>query len=54
MTLQVLLLSALKMQLKFKKVGRLANLEAIVKADPNEGTVGIGHTVGLHRVVHPI
>ena len=27
-----------------KKVGRLANLEAIVKADPNEGTVGIGHT----------
>lgn len=27
-----------------KKVGRLANLEAIVKSDPNEGTVGIGHT----------
>ena len=27
-----------------KKVGRLANLEAIVKADPNGGTVGIGHT----------
>ncbi|MDU6959724.1 MAG: glutamine--fructose-6-phosphate transaminase (isomerizing) [Veillonella dispar] len=27
-----------------KKVGRLANLEAIVKAEPNEGTVGIGHT----------
>ena len=27
-----------------KKVGRLANLEAIVKTDPNEGTVGIGHT----------
>ena len=27
-----------------KKVGRLANLEAIVKVDPNEGTVGIGHT----------
>lgn len=27
-----------------KKVGRLANLEAIVKADPNEGNVGIGHT----------
>ena len=27
-----------------KKVGRLANLEAIVKADPNEGTIGIGHT----------
>ena len=27
-----------------KKVGRLANLEAIVKADPNEGSVGIGHT----------
>lgn len=27
-----------------KKVGRLANLEAIAKADPNEGTVGIGHT----------
>ncbi|WP_308518917.1 glutamine--fructose-6-phosphate transaminase (isomerizing) [uncultured Veillonella sp.] len=27
-----------------KKVGRLANLEVIVKADPNEGTVGIGHT----------
>ncbi|HCK94816.1 MAG TPA: glutamine--fructose-6-phosphate transaminase (isomerizing) [Veillonella dispar] len=27
-----------------KKVGRLANLESIVKADPNEGTVGIGHT----------
>ena len=27
-----------------KKVGRLANLEAIVKADPNEGKVGIGHT----------
>jgi len=27
-----------------KKVGRLANLEAVVKADPNEGTVGIGHT----------
>lgn len=27
-----------------KKVGRLANLAAIVKADPNPGTVGIGHT----------
>ena len=27
-----------------KKVGRLANLETIVKADPNDGTVGIGHT----------
>lgn len=27
-----------------KKVGRLANLEAIVKEDPNPGTVGIGHT----------
>ena len=27
-----------------KKVGRLSNLETIVKADPNEGTVGIGHT----------
>lgn len=27
-----------------KKVGRLANLEAIVKQDPNEGVVGIGHT----------
>ena len=27
-----------------KKVGRLANLVAIVKADPNEGSVGIGHT----------
>ena len=27
-----------------KKVGRLANLEAIVKQDPNEGIVGIGHT----------
>ena len=27
-----------------KMVGRLANLEAIVKADPNEGTVGIGQT----------
>ena len=33
--------NAIKIQ---KKVGRLANLEAIVKADPNEGTVGIGHT----------
>ena len=27
-----------------KKVGRLANLEAMVKADPNPGHVGIGHT----------
>ena len=27
-----------------KKVGRLANLEAIVKADSNEGTIGIGQT----------
>lgn len=27
-----------------KKVGRLANLEAVVKADPNPGHVGIGHT----------
>lgn len=27
-----------------KKVGRLANLEAIVKADPNPGHIGIGHT----------
>lgn len=27
-----------------KKVGRLANLVAIVEADPNEGTIGIGHT----------
>ncbi|WP_251424710.1 glutamine--fructose-6-phosphate transaminase (isomerizing) [Veillonella agrestimuris] len=27
-----------------KKVGRLSNLAAIVKADPNPGTVGIGHT----------
>ena len=27
-----------------KKVGRLANLEAIVKQDPNEGVVGIVHT----------
>ena len=27
-----------------KKVGRLTNLEAIVKQDPNEGVVGIGHT----------
>lgn len=33
--------NAIKIQ---KKVGRLANLETIVKADPNEGTVGIGHT----------
>ena len=33
--------NAIKIQ---KKVGRLANLEAIVKAGPNEGTVGIGHT----------
>lgn len=33
--------NAIKIQ---KKVGRLTNLEAIVKADPNEGTVGIGHT----------
>lgn len=33
--------NAIKIQ---KKVGRLANLEAIVKANPNEGTVGIGHT----------
>ena len=33
--------NAIKIQ---NKVGRLANLEAIVKADPNEGTVGIGHT----------
>lgn len=27
-----------------KKVGRLANLEAVVKADPNPGFMGIGHT----------
>ena len=27
-----------------KKVGRLANLEAIVKQDSNQGVVGIGHT----------
>lgn len=27
-----------------KKVGRLANLAAIVEANPNEGTIGIGHT----------
>lgn len=27
-----------------KKVGRLANLEAVVKSDPNPGHVGIGHT----------
>lgn len=27
-----------------KKVGRLANLEGVVKADPNPGFVGIGHT----------
>jgi len=27
-----------------KKVGRLANLEAVVKADPNPGCIGIGHT----------
>lgn len=27
-----------------KKMGRLANLEAIVKADPNPGHIGIGHT----------
>ncbi|WP_288302018.1 glutamine--fructose-6-phosphate transaminase (isomerizing) [uncultured Veillonella sp.] len=27
-----------------KKVGRLANLEAVVKADSNPGHVGIGHT----------
>ena len=27
-----------------KKMGRLANLEAIVKADPNVGHIGIGHT----------
>lgn len=27
-----------------KKVGRLANLQAIVKEDPNPGHVGIGHT----------
>lgn len=27
-----------------KKVGRLANLEAIVKADPNPGHIGVGHT----------
>ncbi|MBS4913442.1 MAG: glutamine--fructose-6-phosphate transaminase (isomerizing) [Veillonella sp.] len=27
-----------------KKVGRLANLQSIVKADPNLGHVGIGHT----------
>ena len=33
--------NAIKIQ---KKVGRLSNLETIVKADPNEGTVGIGHT----------
>lgn len=33
--------NAIKIQ---KKVGRLANLAAIVEADPNEGTIGIGHT----------
>ncbi|MDU7788411.1 MAG: isomerizing glutamine--fructose-6-phosphate transaminase, partial [Veillonella sp.] len=33
-----------------KKVGRLANLEAVVKADPNEGTVGIED--GKFAVVH--
>lgn len=33
--------NAIKVQ---KKVGRLANLEGIVKADPNPGHVGIGHT----------
>lgn len=27
-----------------KKVGRLANLEAVVKGDPNPGFMGIGHT----------
>ena len=27
-----------------KKVGRLANLEGIVKNDPNPGHIGIGHT----------
>ena len=27
-----------------KKLGRLSNLAAIVEADPNEGTIGIGHT----------
>ena len=27
-----------------KKMGRLANLEAVVKADPNQGHIGIGHT----------
>lgn len=27
-----------------KKVGRLANLEAMVEREPNEGTLGIGHT----------
>ncbi|WP_277293218.1 glutamine--fructose-6-phosphate transaminase (isomerizing) [Veillonella montpellierensis] len=27
-----------------KKVGRLANLEAMVQREPNEGTLGIGHT----------
>ena len=27
-----------------KKGGLLANLETIVKADPNDGTIGIGHT----------
>ncbi len=27
-----------------KKVGRLANLEGLVKSDPNPGHVGIGHT----------
>ncbi|SUP43467.1 glutamine--fructose-6-phosphate transaminase (isomerizing) [Veillonella criceti] len=27
-----------------KKVGRLANLEGVVKADPNPGFMGIGHT----------
>lgn len=33
--------NVIKMQ---KKVGRLANLEAIVKHDPNPGHIGIGHT----------
>lgn len=32
---------AIKIQ---KKVGRLANLEGVVKVDPNPGHVGIGHT----------
>lgn len=27
-----------------KRVGRLANLEALVKEDPNPGHIGIGHT----------